>query len=48
MVTIVCGNSHIMINLILVNEHTCIFGNEISIQGDVSRGTEGEKNTQKF
>lgn len=43
-----CGNSHIMINLILVNEHTCIFGNEISIQGDVSRGTEGEKNTQKF
>lgn len=38
-VMIAWDDSHIMIDLILVNEDTCIFGNEISIQGDVSRGT---------
>lgn len=38
-----CGYSHIMIDLKLVDEDTCIFGNEISIQGDVSRGTVEEK-----
>ncbi len=37
-----------MIDLILVNEDACIFGNEVSIQSDVSRGTEGEKTRVKF
>lgn len=31
--------SHIMIDLILVDEDTGIFGNEVSIQGNVSCGT---------
>lgn len=34
-----------MIDLILVNEDTCVFGNEVSVQSDVSCGTEGEKKT---
>lgn len=36
-------HSPIMIDLILVNEDTRVFGNEVSVQGDVSRGAEGEK-----
>lgn len=34
-----CGDSLIMIDLILVNEDAGIFGNEISIQGSVACGT---------
>lgn len=37
--TIAWEDSHIMVDLILVNKDTCVFGNEISIQGDVSGGT---------
>lgn len=40
--------SHIMIDLILVNEDTCVFGNVISVQGDVSRGAEEDKPTESF
>ena len=40
--------SHVMIDLVLVNEDTCVFGDEVSVQGDVSRGTEREKTRGKF
>lgn len=40
---IACVYSHVMIDLKLVNEDTCIFGNEISIQGDVSCGAKAEE-----
>lgn len=32
-----------MIDLILVDKDTCIFGNEISVQGDVSCGAKAEE-----
>lgn len=36
-----------MIDLILVNEDTGIFGNEVSIQGDVSRGAKEKRSFNK-
>lgn len=35
--------SHIMIDLILVDENTSVFGNEVAIQGCVSCGTSDKK-----
>lgn len=40
---IVHGYLHVMIDLILVNEDTGVFGNEISIQGDISCCTKREE-----
>lgn len=37
------GYSRIMVDLILINEDACVFGNEIPIKCDVSRGA-GEEN----
>lgn len=45
---IACVYSHIMIDLKLVNEDTCIFGNKISIEGDVSCGAKAEESFNNY
>lgn len=44
----VCDNSHIMIDLILVNEDTRVLWDEISIQDGVSGGAGNKGTYERF